>query len=377
MALFRRAANEHDADQRTSAEATNDLIAYLVVRFTLVLFVVMVAESLAVWLASLALQPILRQVASDTQAAQATTSLLTLLRRVFLLVQAMARGDYLQMVGFTRGSLAVLQLLIMMLLLVLPLLLGALVFSRMVVSRVWELQQQRDRELALVDQQRSQFMTDVAHDLRTPLMAISGMAHALADGVVRDEAMRDEYVASIADKADKMGGLVNSVFDYTKLGSGAYALEREDLDLPQLLLQEAAIAYTDIEDASMSLLVAVPEDPCPVYADKVQLARVVANLLANAVRHNAPGTEIALMLVREAGVAYVLVADTGEPIAGDPTRLFEPFTRGDAARLTAGGSGLGLSICKRIADLHGYELSLVQPYGRFAKAFSLRCTVEG
>ena len=93
MALFRRAANEHDADQRTSAEATNDLIVYLVVRFTLVLFVVMVAESLAVWLASLALQPILRQVASDTQAAQATTSLLTLLRRVFLLVQAMARGD--------------------------------------------------------------------------------------------------------------------------------------------------------------------------------------------------------------------------------------------------------------------------------------------
>jgi len=377
VSWIRRALARRTVDHGTSAQETNDLIAYLVVRFIVVLAVVMAAESLAVWVTSLALQLTLRQVVSDTQAVQATTSLLSLLRRVLLLLQAMARGDYLQMVGFARWSLALLQLLVMMVVLMLPLLLGALVFSRMVVSRVRALQEQRDRELAQIDQQRSQFMTDVAHDLRTPLMAISGMAHALADGVVRDEAMRDEYVTSIADKADKMGGLVNSVFDYTKLGSGAYALEREDIDLPQLLLREAATAYTDIEDAGMSLSMAVPEDPCHVYADKVQLARVVANLLSNAVRHNASGTEIALMLVRKAGVAYVLVADTGAPIEGDPDRLFEPFTRGDTARLAAGGSGLGLSICRRIAELHGYELSLVQPYGRFAKAFALRCTVEG
>ena len=109
----------------------------------------------------------------------------------------------------------------------------------------------------------------------------------------------------------------------------------------------------------------------------MQLGRVVANLLTNAVRHNRTGIEIALLLVREAGVAYVIVADTGEPIAGDPTELFQPFSRGDAARSSSGGSGLGLSICKRVADLHGYDLTLVQPYGRFTKAFALRCPVVG
>ena len=194
--------------------------------------------------------------------------------------------------------------------------------------------------------------------------------------------MRDDYLRSICDKADKMGGLVSSVFDYTKLAGGAFVLERETIDLPQLLLNEAAVVYTDIEDAGMHFSVQVPEEPCAVFADKVQLARVMANLLVNAMRHNVAGTEIALMMVRQAGVAYVvgvasaIVADTGEPIAGNTEELFQPFVRGDVARSASGGSGLGLSICKRIADLHGYELSLVQPYGRFAKAFVLRCVVE-
>ena len=297
------------------------------------------------------------------------------MRWVFGLIFSMGRADILGMAGFARSSLAVLLILVMIALLTLPLLVGALVFARGVVAQVRMLQEHRERELAQIDQQRSQFMTDVAHDLRTPLMAIAGMAHALSDGVVPNDTTRTEYLGAICDKADKMSGLVSSVFDYTKLGSAAFSLDRKDIDLPQLLLREAAVAYTDIEDAAMHFTIEVPEDPCVVHADEVQLARVVANLLTNAVRHNGPGTEIALMLVRRAGVAYVMVADTGEAITSDAEELFQPFSRGDAARLSTGGSGLGLSICRRIADLHGYRLSLVQPYGRFTKAFVLQCTV--
>jgi signal transduction histidine kinase len=89
---------------------------------------------------------------------------------------------------------------------------------------------------------------------------------------------------------------------------------------------------------------------------------VVANLLTNAVRHNQAGTEIALLLVREAGVAYAIVADTGAPIADDPDALFQPFTRGDAARSSAGGSGLGLSICKAVTKLLGGKIWLDEDY---------------
>ena len=363
----------------STAEGTSELISYLVVRFVLVMLTVMLVESLVVWFEGRRLLPMLRGMAVGLSNAvpQDATSLSALLRWVSLLVGSVARGDYLQVLGLARGSLVVLLTLLMLLVLALPPLYGALVYARMVVRRIRALQERRERELAQIDQQRSQFMTDIAHDLRTPLMAISGMAHAIADDVVRDDAQRAEYLQSICDKADKMSGLVSSVFEYTKLGSGVYALERERIDLPQLLLREAAVAYEDIEAAGMHFSVEVPEDPCLVYADDVQLGRVVANLLVNAVRHNGPGTEIALLLVREAGVAYVVVADTGAPIADDPATLFQPFSRGDVARASSGGSGLGLSICKRVADLHGYDLVLSQPYGRFAKAFALRCTVVG
>lgn len=363
----------------STTEGTNELISYLVVRFVLVMLAVMLAESLVVWFEGRCLLPLLRGMASGINVSipQNASSLGALLRWFGLLVGSIVQGNYLQALGLTRGSLIVLLTLLMLAMLVLAPLYGALTYARMVVRRVRALQERRERELAQIDQQRSQFMTDIAHDLRTPLMAISGMAHAIADGVVRDDAQRDEYLQSICDKTDKLSGLVSSVFEYTKLGSGAYALDRKPLDLPQLLLREAAVAYEDIEAAGMHFSVEVPEDPCQVFADDVQLGRVVANLLVNAVRHNEAGTEIALLLVREAGVAYAIVADTGAPIADDPSDLFQPFTRGDAARSSSGGSGLGLSICKRIADLHGYDLMLVQPYGRFAKAFVLRCVVMG
>ena len=372
------ATKREDMDLSTT-EGTNSLISYLVIRFVLVMTTVMVVESLVVWIEGRCLLPLLRGMAQGMSEAmtQDATSIGALLSWVGLVASSVVQGNYLEALGFARGSLLVFLTLLMLLALLLPPLYGALVYARMVVRRMRKLQERRERELAQIDQQRNQFMTDIAHDLRTPLMAISGMAHAIADGVVRSEAQQTEYLQSICEKTDKMSGLVSSVFEYTKLGSGTYELDRSQVDLPQLLLREAAVAYEDIETAGMHFSVEVPEDPCTVFADDVQLGRVVANLLTNAVRHNRAGIEIALLLVREAGVAYVIVADTGEPIAGDPTELFQPFSRGDAARSSSGGSGLGLSICKRVADLHGYDLTLVQPYGRFTKAFALRCPVVG
>ena len=367
-------ARDSAADLSTK-EGTNDLIAYLVVRFVLVLVVVMLAESFVVWVESLAL-PVLQSAfgAGDGSAAP-TTSLLALIGGVLELFWHVVRGDASQLAGGPGRTLAALLVLFMLVLLLVPPLLGALAFSRLVVRKVRGLQERRELELAQADRRRSQFLTDVAHDLRSPLMAISGMAHAISDGVVRDDETREEYLRSICEKADKMGGLVSSVFDYAKLGGGSYVLEREVVDLPELLLREAAAAYADVEGAGMHFSVEVPEDPCQVFADPVQLGRIVANLLVNAVRHNDAGTEVALLLVRQAGVAYVVVADTGAAIPGDPEELFQPFVRGDKARTASGGSGLGLSICRRVAELHGYDLTLVQPYGRFGKAFVLRCTV--
>ena len=376
MARKGRAKDKASGDLATRS-GKNNLAFYLISRFIVVLLLVMLAESAVVWLESVTFIPLLQALAAtNSPQSYETTSVISLIQWTISLIQAMSQADYAQVGSLVSQSVAVGLFIAMLLLLATPVVVGALVFARMVTRKVRGLQEQRERELAQIEQQRNQFITDVAHDLRTPVMAISGMAHALSDGLVRDAAMRDEYLQSICDKSDKMGDLVSSVFDYTKLGGGNFTLQREPIDLPQLLLNEAAVAYTDIEDADMHFSVHVPEDRCVIDADKLQFSRLVANLIANAIKHNGPGTEIALILVRQAGVAYVIVADTGVPIMQSPDDLFQPFMQGDASRSSsAGGSGLGLSICKRIADMHGFSLSIAQPYGRFTKAFVLQCGV--
>ena len=376
MARKGRAKDKASGDLATRS-GKNNLAFYLISRFIVVLLLVMLAESAVVWLESVTFIPLLQALAAtNSPQTYETTSVISLIQWTISLIQAMSQADYAQVSSLVSQSVAVGLFIAMLLLLATPVVVGALVFARMVTRKVRGLQEQRERELAQIEQQRNQFITDVAHDLRTPVMAISGMAHALSDGLVRDEAMRDEYLQSICDKSDKMGDLVSSVFDYTKLGGGNFTLQREPIDLPQLLLNEAAVAYTDIEDAGMHFSVHVPEDRCIIDADKLQFSRLVANLIANAIKHNGPGTEIALILVRQAGVAYVIVADTGVPIMQSPDDLFQPFMQGDSSRSSsAGGSGLGLSICKRIADMHGFSLSIAQPCGRFTKAFVLQCGV--
>lgn len=376
--MARKGGSSKSIEDLATNSGKNDLAFYLISRFIIVLVLVMLVESAVVWLESITFVPVLQELVASSNSSQSleTTSVLTLIQWAISLFQAMAQADYAQVGGLASHSAAVVLFIMMVLLLAAPVLVGAIAFSRMVIRKVSDLQAQRERELAQIEQQRNQFITDVAHDLRTPVMAISGMAHAMSDGLVKDDAMRDEYLQAICEKADKMGNLVSSVFDYTKLGSGSFTLQRESLDLPQLLLREAAIAYTDIEDADMRFSVHVPEDRCMVSADPLQLSRLISNLIANAIKHNDAGTEIALILMRQTGVAYVMVADTGLPLMQSPDDLFQPFTQGDSSRSsTLGGSGLGLSICKRIADAHGFVLSIAQPYGRFTKAFVLQCSV--
>ena len=360
----------------STSRGKDNLVFYLVSRFIIVLVAVMFAESVIAWLESVTLLPLLQRFTDDYVATQSleTTSAVSLLQLIWSLLQTIFNTSPLHLTGLASRPAAVGLAIAMLLLLVVPLLVGALVYAALVVRKVRALQEQRERELAVIDQQRSEFITDIAHDLRTPLMAISGMSHALADGLVRDEAQRDEYLHAICDKSDKMGALVNAVFDYTKLGSASFELKREPLDLSQLLLREAAIAYTDAEEAGMRLTTCIPEERCAVLADPVQLSRVIANLISNAIKHCPEGTEVAVLLVRQAGTAFALVADTGNPITANPDDLFQPFAQGDAARSSSrGGSGLGLSICKRIADMHGFSLSVAQPYGRFTKVFVLQC----
>ena len=93
-------------------------------------------------------------------------------------------------------------------------------------------------------------------------------------------------------------------------------------------------------------------------------------------RHNPSGTKIAVSVKRIAGAELLAVADRGVPIEGQAAKLFEPFVKGDKSRSGDRGSGLGLSICKMIADMHGWSIGLAQPYEGYTKAFVVKITED-
>lgn len=251
----------------------------------------------------------------------------------------------------------------------------AVLFARDVEGIVRDELHARDDELRHAYERRNLMISDIAHDLRTPVMGIAGISQAITDGLVADPAEQRRLLGSVRAKAHKLADLSTMLFDFVKLESEGFEVARRHIDLPQLMLREAASAFADAEEAGMTLMVDVPEDAVIVDADETQLGRLVANLLANAVRHNPAGTTIELALGRRAGVADIIVADTGVAIEQDVDELLEPFSRGDAAR-SGGGSGLGLSIVKGIADMHGYQIELRQPYAHFTKAFVVTCGTE-
>ncbi|MCR5427065.1 MAG: HAMP domain-containing histidine kinase [Lachnospiraceae bacterium] len=271
---------------------------------------------------------------------------------------------------FLTGIL--LLLVVMGVLLLLPGVVGAFVFAELISRQMRYLERSRIERQQAYEERRYLMMSNMAHDLRTPITSIRAMADALQSGLV-DAEQEKVYLEAISRKSVKVAELVSILFEYTKLNSEGFELRREELDLTELLREEAACLYTDVEENGMELTIDLPDRPVILSADPAHLRRLVSNLLINAIRHNPKGTEILLRLSLRPGIAQVYVADTGTELTGNVQELFEPFVRGDGARTTDGGSGLGLSISKKVAELHGFRLGYAQPYGTYTKAFLLTC----
>lgn len=255
---------------------------------------------------------------------------------------------------------------------ILPYLVGVICYSRIVTRQFNELLAQEEAQKLARDQRRNLMLSDIAHDIKTPITTICGYSKALSEGVV-DEKDRQSYLDAIYAKAMRMDELVTLLFEYVKLESEGFTLRREPGDLAELTREMAALLYADFEDRGMELVLEIPEVRVPFEMDRLQLGRAVTNLLTNAVRYGKEGGRVLVRLQD-----YELtVADEGEPI--DPefaAHIFEPFARGDKARSSKGGSGLGLGISRKIVEMHGGKLLLIQNFGEgYTKAFQIRLPV--
>jgi signal transduction histidine kinase len=206
-------------------------------------------------------------------------------------------------------------------------------------------------DLAEVDRIRRDLVANVSHELRTPLGALRAMLENLVDGVETADA---GSLATMLGHVERLGGLVEQLLDLSKLESGAVPLERTAVRASALLERAAADWRQGARASGVELELVVEPEQLVLNADEARLHQVVANLVANAVRHAPAGSTVTLSARTNGSGTVLEVLDEGPGIPrAEAERVFERFYRSDQARSSGdGGSGLGLAIARWIVELH-------------------------
>ncbi|WP_344618434.1 SpoIIE family protein phosphatase [Dactylosporangium salmoneum] len=227
--------------------------------------------------------------------------------------------------------------------------------GRLATARAYEAERLRAESLAELDRAKTAFFTNVSHEFRTPLTLLLGPAEDaltdLADPLRGPQRGRMELVQRNAERLLK---LVNTLLDFSQLESGRLEPHLEPLDLARITADLAAMFAPAAERAGLRLVVDCPPLRRPVPADREMWAKIVLNLLSNALKFTFDGS-ITIRLAVDGDAAVLSVADTGVGIdPGDQGRLFDRFHRimGGRAR-THEGSGIGLALVAELAALHG------------------------
>jgi heavy metal sensor kinase len=201
---------------------------------------------------------------------------------------------------------------------------------------------------------QTRFTADASHELRTPV----ALLHSQIELALKRRRTPEEYREALETcqrASTRLRSLLDGLITLARADAGKLALAFQPVDLVSLVEEVAAQHRGDAEQAKINLSTTVPATPVEVRGDPVFLARLLANLLTNAIRHTPDGGRIGISLTADQREALLSVADTGCGIPEeDLPKIFERFYRVDKARSrSSGGSGLGLAICKGIVEAHG------------------------
>jgi signal transduction histidine kinase len=246
------------------------------------------------------------------------------LREMVAAAQAMARGDYSRRVTAT---------------------------SRDEVGELARAFNSMAAELEEVDRVRRDLVANASHELRTPIGALRARLENFVDGV---EEPSQEALEDALRQVERLGGLVEQLLDLSKLESGSVPLELTPVPARQLLADVAGDWSGTATLRRVRLDVSAPGE-LVLEVDIRRMHQVLANLVANAIRHSPPNSSVDLRAFAENGQVTIQVSDVGPGIAPDEAeRVFERFYRSDRARSADdGGAGLGLAIARWIVELHG------------------------
>ena len=202
-----------------------------------------------------------------------------------------------------------------------------------------------------------ELISNISHDLKTPLTAIKGYAEGVLDGVADTEEKREKYLRTIYTKASDMQVLVDELAFYSKIDSNIVSYNFESVDLNGYFMDCVEDYSIDMETRGIELDYVPADSGVCVVADVEQLRRVVNNVIGNCVKYmdRTEGGRITIMARKLDNLAEIAIRDNGPGIAPeDLTRIFERFYRADQSRNSRkGGTGLGLAISKKIIEDHG------------------------
>ncbi len=215
----------------------------------------------------------------------------------------------------------------------------------------------RERE---AERTKNELITNIAHDLRTPLTSIIGYLEILTLKKDLPEETRDRYIEIAYTKSKKLQQLINDLFGFTKLSYGKIAMRVSKIDIVKLLSQLLTEFYPNFEEAGLQYELESNVPSIMITADPNLLARLFDNLVNNAIKYGAEGKRIRVLVHGGENTVEIRVVNYGRVIPADELPLiFDKFYRVEQSRSSStGGTGLGLAIAKNIVEMHGGTITV-------------------
>lgn len=230
------------------------------------------------------------------------------------------------------------------------------------------------QELSSVETLRTDFVSNVSHELKTPLSAIQNYASLLQSTDLAEDKKR-EYAGIIVDACHRLTGLITNILKLNKLENQQIFPETKVFDL-DTQLSDCILSFDDVLERRELVVEADLEERVKVKSDEELLGLVWNNLLSNAIKFTPSGGKITVSLKAEEAGAVVKISDTGCGISSDVGKhIFEKFYQGDSSHATQ-GNGLGLALVKRVVDIVGGDISVESTVGK-GSTFTVRLKMFG
>ncbi len=206
--------------------------------------------------------------------------------------------------------------------------------------------------------QKTSFVSNVSHELKTPLTTIRMYAELLGEGKLHDPVKQQRYLQTIIKESQRLTRLVNNVLDFSRLEQNRRRYQREPLELKQLLSELLETQKPRLRDAEIELQLELPTEPCRLQSDRDALEQIILNLLDNGIKYASEGKKLLMQLRCDELQLTLRLRDWGPGIpSSHRQRIFEKFHRVDNSLTTSQqGSGLGLSIARQLAEGLGGQL---------------------